>query len=470
MKSKKFKVGIFLIGGAILFAVGLFLIGNHNQVFAHHFDVYTEFPGVDTIQTGAMVRVSGMDAGEVSEIDIPHQPSSNFRVKLHVDKKFESIIRKDSLTTIETEGMVGNKYVNIEKGSNGSPECSGCTLPSKPPVELAQLMSQAQGIMQTTQGAIGDIQHHAVGAIDNFSNVGRHADQMVVSMRGNVDKITSNGAAITEGVNGIVSNIRGGRGAAGKLLSDPKVAQNVQAVVEHAKNTTQNLEQASTRADTLIADFQKKNIPEDVHQTLANTRDITKDIKGAVGNFTAGPSGQNTATEVQQTLAEAHRASENLASDTEAIKHNFFLRGFFKRRGFYDLNRMNPSEYAASEFVKHPAKRVWLPADGLFTTASNGTEQLSKEGEAALSRAVSQIAADLPNNPLVVEGYAEESSAAKSFLAARQRADAVRNYLDSHFHLNADLIGTIPLGDKPPRGTGKESWNGVCLALVVSKK
>src|SRR5579872_6223835 len=132
--TKNVKVGIFVIVGVILFAAGLFLIGNHNQVFAHHYDIYTEFAKIDTIQSGAKIRVSGMDAGDVSEIQIPKQPAGKFRLKLHIDKKFQDIVRKDSLASIETEGMVGNKYVNISKGTDGSLECvDGCILPSQEP-------------------------------------------------------------------------------------------------------------------------------------------------------------------------------------------------------------------------------------------------------------------------------------------------------------------------------------------------
>src|SRR6185437_10249215 len=120
--SKKLKVGLFLVTGAVLFAVGLFLIGTANQFFAHHYEIYTEFKNVDTIQSGAKIRVSGMDAGEVSGIRIPKNPSEKFRMTLKVDKKFEPIIRSDSVTSIETEGMVGNKFVNIAEGTAASPE------------------------------------------------------------------------------------------------------------------------------------------------------------------------------------------------------------------------------------------------------------------------------------------------------------------------------------------------------------
>ncbi len=85
MAANNVKVGLFLIGGLVLFAVGLFMIGSRNQLFAHHFEVYAEFEKVDTLQPGARVRVSGMDAGEMTDIRVPNGPSARFRLKLKVE-------------------------------------------------------------------------------------------------------------------------------------------------------------------------------------------------------------------------------------------------------------------------------------------------------------------------------------------------------------------------------------------------
>jgi len=470
-KANALKVGIFLIAGVILFAVGLFLIGNHNQVFAHHYTVYTQFANVDTLQSGARVRVSGMDAGQVSSISIPQQASSKFRLKLDVDKKFRNIIREDSVASIETEGMVGNKFVNIAKGNNQSPQCRpGCTLPSQEPFELSDLMKQGKNLVKTVQGTIQDVQNHADHAIDNFSNVGQHADGMILAMRGNVERIASNGARITSGVNAIVSGVRQGRGTVGQLLTDQQMAQNVQDTIAQAKRTSTNIEEASARARDIVSQFQKEKIPQDVHQTIVNARDTTRQIKGAVNDFlTGGPANQNTAQQLRETVNNAQRATRNLASDTEAIKHNFFLRGFFHKRGYYNLTYFNRTEYDASKFVKKPKERVWLPASGAFMVSADGTQELTSQGRSELDRAVSEVADYLPNNPLMVEGYAENGSPAERYLTALQRATDVKDYLESRFELKPNLIGTIPLDDKPPRGSGPRMWNGVCLTLVLSQ-
>lgn len=469
MKITKAKVGLFLIGGVLLFAVGLFLIGNRNQVFSHHFDAYTEFTSVDTIESGAKVRVAGMDAGEVGNVRVPEGPAEKFRMELHIDEKLLPVVRQDSVATIETEGMVGNKYVNIAQGSSGSPECKGCTLPSREPVEMSALLAEAKDVMGTTQASISDLRKRADRTIDNIGNASGHADQMIVAMRGNVEKIAANGANLTSGVNGIVSDIRKGNGAAGKLLTDRNVASNVQETIANAKNTTANLEQASQKANTIVSQFESKNIPEDVHRTAANAREISEELKQGVTQFASGGDKEhNVGEQIRQTIDDAQRATENLASDTEAIKHNFFLRGFFNRRGYYNLDHLNRTEYADSDFVKHAKERIWLAADNLFDTTANGSQELSKEGQQVLNGALSRIADNLPNNPIMIEGYAVNGPAAERFLVARQRADEVRKYLDSRYHLNPDLVGTIPLEDKPPRGTGLESWDGVCLAMVVS--
>jgi hypothetical protein len=82
---------------------------------------------------------------------------------------------------------------------------------------------------------------------------------------------------------------------------------------------------------------------------------------------------------------------------------------------------------------------------------------------------VQAFAVHFPNYPVVVEGYAETGMPGQSYVLSRQRASDVRQYLESRFHLKPELVGIMPLADHPPPGTGKSTWDGVCLALVVSK-
>jgi phospholipid/cholesterol/gamma-HCH transport system substrate-binding protein len=157
----------------------------------------------------------------------------------------------------------------------------------------------------------------------------------------------------------------------------------------------------------------------------------------------------------------------NLADDTEAVKHNFLLRGFFHDRGYYNLGELSPAEYRSSKFVtSKKAKRVWLDGTELFAKSPKGVESLSEKGRAELDKAMSAFVPNLPNSPIMVEGYADRGSPDEEFRESQQRAAVVQDYLEARFQLNPKLVGRIPLGDSPPESSGKKDWNGISLVLL----
>jgi phospholipid/cholesterol/gamma-HCH transport system substrate-binding protein len=304
---------------------------------------------------GADVRVSGFEAGELLEIQVPSKPSSQYRLKIRLDQKIHPLIRQDSIATIETDGLVGDKYVEIDKGSDESPECAaGATIQGMDPFDLADLMQEARGMLDNTN-----------------------------------------------------------------------------ATIEAAGQVADNVNQALT-------------------EFLAK-----------------GRNGKNGPEEINQTVVSAQRAMNNLADDTEAIQHNFLLRGFFHKRGYYNLGELSPEDYRTSKFVtSHEAKRVWLNSSELFSKAAKGGESLTAKGREQLDQAMSAFVPNLPNSPIVVEGYSDQGSAADEFRESQQRAAAVQQYLVARFQLNPKMVGSIPLGDSPPKSSGKTDWNGVSLVLL----
>src|SRR5215469_10050431 len=111
MQNKNLSVGLFVVGGLILFGAGMFLIGDRRQAFGQHAEYYSEFVNLAGLTNGAKVRVGGLDSGEVLAIDVPDSPSSRFRVRWRVGAKLRGVIRADSLVTIDTEGVVGGTYL-----------------------------------------------------------------------------------------------------------------------------------------------------------------------------------------------------------------------------------------------------------------------------------------------------------------------------------------------------------------------
>jgi phospholipid/cholesterol/gamma-HCH transport system substrate-binding protein len=169
------------------------------------------------------------------------------------------------------------------------------------------------------------------------------------------------------------------------------------------------------------------------------------------------------------TLGQAREATADLADNMEALKHNFLFRGFFNRRGYFDLDQISPAQYRNGilENGNRKAMRIWLAAPVLFTAAANGTEELTAEGRQRIDSAMTTFLRYLPTNPLVVEGYAMEGTAGDKYRVSRQRAGIIREYVLGKYGLAPQHTGYIALGADVEGSPEGEEWDGVALTLFL---
>ena len=152
-------VGIFVVCGVLLFAVGLFFIGDRRMLFNSTFDVYAEFSNIAALENGGVVRVGGMGAGEVKEINIPPSPSGRFRVKMRIREDLHQLIRLDSVASIQNDGLVGNKFVQIEVGTDQAIIVPpGGTIRSEEPFDVAVMFKKMNATIDLVTVTITDVQ------------------------------------------------------------------------------------------------------------------------------------------------------------------------------------------------------------------------------------------------------------------------------------------------------------------------
>jgi phospholipid/cholesterol/gamma-HCH transport system substrate-binding protein len=160
---------------------------------------------------------------------------------------------------------------------------------------------------------------------------------------------------------------------------------------------------------------------------------------------------------------------QDLAENTEALKHNFLFRGYFNRRGYFDLDELTVSQYRAGvlETKDRRALRIWARADVLFEADANGNERLTAGGQARLDSAMSAFVKYPRNTPLVIEGYAQGDTNDERFLRSRRRAQLVRDYVVGKFSLDASFVASVPMGQEASGSPEGNRWDGVALALFV---
>src|SRR4029434_4859916 len=125
-------MGAFVVGGLLLFGFGLFLIGDRRMLFSTSAEYYTEFAQINALESGAKVRVGGMDAGEVVEVRVPPGPGAKFQLRFRIVEKLFPVVRTDSVASIQTDGLLGSKYLLIDTGTTDMAP-AGYTLRSREP-------------------------------------------------------------------------------------------------------------------------------------------------------------------------------------------------------------------------------------------------------------------------------------------------------------------------------------------------
>ena len=310
-------VGVFVLGGLALFALGLFMIGDRQMAFARKFTVYTEFTKVTGLQPGAVVRILGAKAGTITQILPPSTPSAKFRVRLELAESLHALVRVDSIATIETEGLVGGSYLGIGSGTDAAPPVGpDATIGSKEPFEISDLMQQMGDtitkVNQTIDEMKGDVSSAVVAVADTMGN----ANALITDVSGDVKKMTASGARIADDASHIAEGIRSGKGLIGKLMTDDELYTRATAIAQQTEQAASSARQVVELAKKTLEGFQAKDGP---------VQGLTADLK--------------------QTLDGARTAMVGFNENMEALKRNFLVRGFFNGRGYFDLDDISPAAY-----------------------------------------------------------------------------------------------------------------------------
>jgi phospholipid/cholesterol/gamma-HCH transport system substrate-binding protein len=446
-------VGAFVLGGLVLFTIGLFMIGDRQMAFAKKFTVYTEFKRITGLQPGAIVRVSGAKAGSIKQILPPQSPSDKFRVKLEITEDLHQLVRADSLATIETEGLVGGSYLGIGMGTDAAPPVApDATIAGKEPFEISDLMQQMGDTIKKVNDTIDVMQDDVQRGIVAIADTAETANALIIDVSGDLKQMATAGKTIASDAALITENIRNGNGTIGKLVNDDDLYKRLASISKQAED-----------------------IATGTKQVIESTKVVVENAKKTLEGFQSkdGPVQGMTAS-VKQTMDDARAAMSGFAENMEALKHNFLLRGFFKGRGYFDLAQISPADYRLGVLTKGSDRRlirVWRHADVLFEPEPDRpeTDRLTGPGKAEVDSAIAPYLERIASGMLIVEGYAQQGTRDEQYLRSRARASIVRDYLIGKFQLDPQSTGAMPLSADSANSPGKAPFDGVALAVILPK-
>jgi len=198
-ESFKIKLGLFVVGGMLLFIAAIIIIGKQKNLFDPVFYISAKFSSVSGLQVGNNVRLAGINVGTIDKITIIND--STVQVDMLVKQNVKRFIKTDAEVSIGSEGIIGDKLLVISQGSSGAKEVkAGQELAASEPVEMDAIIESLQ-----------------VTAV--------------------------NAELISRDLASIVGNINSGKGTLGRLIQDTTIADNLSQTMENLESSSKGLDQ-----------------------------------------------------------------------------------------------------------------------------------------------------------------------------------------------------------------------------------
>ncbi|MEE9451028.1 MAG: MlaD family protein [Ignavibacteriaceae bacterium] len=298
------KLGIFIFLGSMLLVIGIFMLGNKEALFKDTYTVKAYFHNIEGLRNGAPVRLSGIDVGAVKEIRIIGDTVSVLEVSMRLLTEIDRFIRKDTYAEIQTEGLVGNKFVSLKMGSREAEQVEdGGMILSREPVSFADIIQETQGIMAYTK-------------------------------------------EMTKDLSEIINKVNTGDGTIGKLLNDDSLYY---AAANLTKTADRSLLSITSELNIVTQQFNKlgagiESVVTNVNNVVARLDTLLLGVsegKGVIGSLLKEGSTQESSftailTSLREVTEQSRIAASRLAENMEALKHNWLFKSYFEERGYWD--------------------------------------------------------------------------------------------------------------------------------------
>ncbi len=284
MKSSNFKLrlGLFVIAGFVLFSIGIFLIGQQKNLFNPIFRLNTSFKNISGLQVGNTIRYLGINVGTVESIKITND--TTVMVGMIIQKSIQEFVKTDCQVTIGSEGIIGDRVLVITQSATDAPS-----------VENEQFLTSIEPV---------------------------EMDAIFVSL----STSAKNAEVITKQLAEVMININQGNGTLGRLIQDSTIAEDISEIIVNLKQSSSDI--VDNMAIVMVS------LEETASNLLTGSGQIAEIVTNVnQGEGTIGRLIQDTviAENINQTIIHLKGSSKSLDEHLEALKTNWFFRGFFRK-------------------------------------------------------------------------------------------------------------------------------------------
>jgi phospholipid/cholesterol/gamma-HCH transport system substrate-binding protein len=282
VRWSQLKVGTLVIVALAALVALIFLMTNNTGGFwSGRLTLRSYFENSAGLKIGAPVNLEGVTIGNVQHIQIdPSRGLTPVEVIMRVNREKARDIRTDSKSSLETAGVLGDTFVDIDsRRSVGAPVANNAELPTTETPSLQDVIQASQGTIEQLNTILAKVDKIAdalstdkgsIGALINDKTVYNKGLATLNELSTLVDKVSNGQGSIgklindeslyddlksaTKGLNDIVTEVDSGKGSAGKLLKDDSLYNNLNASTKNLNEILDRINQGQGSLGILAKD------------------------------------------------------------------------------------------------------------------------------------------------------------------------------------------------------------------------
>jgi phospholipid/cholesterol/gamma-HCH transport system substrate-binding protein len=309
------KLGIFVLAGLLFLVLLLYMIGKNRNLFGATYELKARFDNVQGLVTGSNIRFAGIEAGTVKKINI--LSDSVIEVIMIIQNRMQTIIKKNAIASIGTEGFVGNKVVNIiPSKENAAPAKEGDILITKRSVNTEEMLETLYKTNEDVAEVAANLKI-TVQRINNSNVIWKLMDDTLIPNQikqslTNIKSATKRADSFIDDLNIIIKNAENGKGLIGSILNDTTIFRNL-------KDAVINIKKVSIETDSLVLNLK------------STINEISKNINNGKGIIQHLLKDSTIPQNIQLSIENIQKGTDGFNKNMEALKHNFLFRGYFRK-------------------------------------------------------------------------------------------------------------------------------------------
>lgn len=270
------RVGIMALTAMIIVGVLIFLLTGQTNIFTRTFPLRTFMADSAGMAEGATVRLNGIQVGTVEQLKLSgsKDPQRIVEVDMSIRTEYLTDISKDSMAGISASNLLGDKFINIVKGTAAEHVQPNDEIRSVPNQDIPELMAQSAGLLQQFQSLLTRVNTIVSDIEAGKGNIGKFLKDEELFNRLN---------ATVEETQQILTALRTGKGTLSRLLNEDEIYQDFRTSLERINAILEDLQQGRGTAGKLLKD---EGLFDDLKKTTAQANQLLADLQAGKG--TAG--------------------------------------------------------------------------------------------------------------------------------------------------------------------------------------